>query len=126
VPRFSPKQQLAWEQQQEFKTIPFGKHKGCALRDIFSTDPQYLAWLLQQDWFRVKFGSFVPIHQRASDPIFSQSAQNACHSDIFVNQAKIWKQIRRAKRPNLKPLTEEETDKLVHEYLERIGNGRSH
>jgi uncharacterized protein (DUF3820 family) len=69
--RFSPEQRLAWEQQQELKTMPFGKHKGRALRDIFLTDPQYLAWCPQQDWFRVKFASFVDTIVRIEPKILS-------------------------------------------------------
>jgi uncharacterized protein (DUF3820 family) len=54
---FSSEQQLAYEQQQELPTITFGKYEGRTVHDNFQIDPQYLAWLLQQDWFRVKFGS---------------------------------------------------------------------
>jgi uncharacterized protein (DUF3820 family) len=55
---FSPEQQLAYEQRQELKSIPFGKYEGRTLYDIFQIDRQYLTWLLQQDWFWVKFGAF--------------------------------------------------------------------
>jgi hypothetical protein len=34
--------------------IPFGKYKGQPI-EALAGDPQYVAWLLQQDWFRVRF-----------------------------------------------------------------------
>ena len=50
--------QQAFYDAEELKLMPFGKYTGRTLHDVFQIDPQYLGWCLQQDWFRVKFGSF--------------------------------------------------------------------
>jgi hypothetical protein len=57
---------------------------------------------------------------------FDGDDSNFLEAISATREAKIWEQIRRAKRLNLKPLTKEETDRLVQKYLEGIGNGRSH
>ena len=43
---------------------PLPKHKSQPLRYIFQTDPQYLAWCVQQEWFRMSFPVFVDIIMR--------------------------------------------------------------
>jgi uncharacterized protein (DUF3820 family) len=45
----APDLQQAYEKWQQSKTMPFGKHNGSTLRNIFDTDRQYLAWCLQQN-----------------------------------------------------------------------------
>jgi exodeoxyribonuclease X len=34
----------------EVKVFNFGKHKGCLVEDIAATDPDYIRWLLKQEW----------------------------------------------------------------------------
>jgi uncharacterized protein (DUF3820 family) len=41
----------------EVKKLPFGKWEGKSLRYVFDCDRSYLQWLLQQPWFRTKFGN---------------------------------------------------------------------
>ena len=40
--------------------VPFGKHKGRSVEELLDTDPAYLQWLANQDWFRTKY---VSLHQ---------------------------------------------------------------
>lgn len=40
--------------------IPFGKYKGQPL-DILASDPQYVEWLMQQDWFNSRYASIKTI-----------------------------------------------------------------
>ena len=42
------------------KEIPFGKHKGEMICEV---EDSYLEWLLDQDWFCLKF----PIHKKLID-----------------------------------------------------------
>lgn len=39
----------------EVKVFNFGKHKGCLVEDIAATDPDYIRWLLRQDWLPVEY-----------------------------------------------------------------------
>jgi hypothetical protein len=50
--------------EQDNKMWPLPKHKNQPLRYIFQTDPQYLAWCVQQEWFRMSFPVFVDIIMR--------------------------------------------------------------
>jgi uncharacterized protein (DUF3820 family) len=42
-------------QQGEAHVLPFGKHKGRLLEEIFVDDPNYIEWLAAQEWFPSKF-----------------------------------------------------------------------
>lgn len=35
--------------------MPFGKYRGLSLKTLDRDNPSYLGWLLEQDWFEVKF-----------------------------------------------------------------------
>ena len=35
--------------------MPFGKYKGISLKTLDRDNPNYLGWLLEQDWFEDKF-----------------------------------------------------------------------
>lgn len=41
---------------KELMVLPFGKHKGKALSEIATIEPEYLQWLTAQAWFEQKFG----------------------------------------------------------------------
>jgi hypothetical protein len=41
--------------------IPFGKHKGTPIEVLQETDPKYLEWLSEQDWFRQKYANFYQV-----------------------------------------------------------------
>lgn len=41
--------------------IPFGKHKGTPIDVLKETDPKYLEWLSEQDWFRQKYANFYQV-----------------------------------------------------------------
>lgn len=43
------------------EVIPFGKHKGTPIEVLKETDPKYLDWLSQQDWFREKYANFYQV-----------------------------------------------------------------
>lgn len=40
--------------------VPFGKHKGKDVLELIEADPNYIQWLVGQDWFRDKY---VTLHQ---------------------------------------------------------------
>ena len=42
-------------QQGAAHVMPFGKHKGRLVEEIFVADPSYLNWLAAQEWFRSDF-----------------------------------------------------------------------
>jgi hypothetical protein len=46
--------------KDDANVIPFGKHKGKTIEQIQVLDPQYLVWLIAQDWFQAKF---IHLHQ---------------------------------------------------------------
>ena len=35
--------------------MPFGKYKGLSLKTLDRDNPNYLGWLLEQEWFETKF-----------------------------------------------------------------------
>lgn len=35
--------------------ISFGKHKGQSLQSVFDQFPDYVDWLIGQDWFSVRY-----------------------------------------------------------------------
>jgi DNA polymerase III epsilon subunit family exonuclease len=39
----------------EVKIFNFGKHKGCLVEDIAATDPDYIRWLLRQEWLPIEY-----------------------------------------------------------------------
>ena len=39
----------------EVKIFNFGKHKGCLVEDIAATDPDYIRWLLKQEWLPTEY-----------------------------------------------------------------------
>ena len=39
---------------QSLPTLSFGKHKGQPITTVLANDPEYLQWLLQQEWFNTK------------------------------------------------------------------------
>lgn len=43
------------------EVIPFGKHKGTPIDVLKETDPKYLEWLSEQDWFRQKYANFYQV-----------------------------------------------------------------
>jgi uncharacterized protein (DUF3820 family) len=47
--------------EKKTAVIPFGKYKGTPLEVVQSTDPKYLDWLSQQDWFREKYANFYQV-----------------------------------------------------------------
>jgi len=47
--------------------LPFGKHKGRSIEEIFLDDPQYLQWLVGQTWFRVKFAVLDQVIRATAD-----------------------------------------------------------
>jgi uncharacterized protein (DUF3820 family) len=54
---FADEFQQRIDKMLESKTIPFGKYINSSLRAIFDHDKSYLLWLLEQNWFEVKFAS---------------------------------------------------------------------
>jgi hypothetical protein len=40
--------------------VPFGKHKGKDVLELTEADPNYIQWLVSQEWFRDKY---VTLHQ---------------------------------------------------------------
>ena len=36
-------------------TMPWGKHKGKLLTEVATTDPEYIKWLVEQDFVQEKF-----------------------------------------------------------------------
>jgi len=57
----------------EIKVFNFGKHKGCLVEDTAATDPDYIRWLLKQEWLPVEYPD---LHHT----LLKKSSQNGSHA----------------------------------------------
>jgi DNA polymerase III epsilon subunit-like protein len=57
----------------EIKVFNFGKHKGCLVEDIAATDPDYIRWLLKQEWLPVEYPDLF-------HTLLKKSGQNGNHA----------------------------------------------
>lgn len=54
---------------QESPIVNFGKHRGRSVADLAKTEPSYLQFLAQQDWFREKFTDlYNAVQSQLDDP----------------------------------------------------------
>lgn len=56
----------------EVKVFNFGKHKGCLVEDTAATDPDYIRWLLKQEWLPVEYPDLY-------HTLIRKSGQNGSH-----------------------------------------------
>jgi uncharacterized protein (DUF3820 family) len=65
--------------------VPFGKYKGRSIIELQETDPDYLQWLVAQDWFREKF---ITLHQtiinRGGEP--SETPEHNYYQTLFLDE----------------------------------------
>jgi DNA polymerase III epsilon subunit-like protein len=52
----------------EIKVFNFGKHKGCLVEDTAATDPDYIRWLLKQEWLPVEYPDLYHTLLKKSGP----------------------------------------------------------
>jgi hypothetical protein len=57
--------------------VPFGKHKGQTIADIATSDPAYLNWLMQQNWFVEQYQHLVINVTNFAPPSEETPAHNA-------------------------------------------------
>lgn len=57
----------------EIKVFNFGKHKGCLVEDTAATDPDYIRWLLKQEWLPVEYPDLY-------HTLLRKSGQNGNHA----------------------------------------------
>ncbi|MFO7626112.1 MAG: exonuclease domain-containing protein [Candidatus Fermentibacteraceae bacterium] len=57
----------------EIKVFNFGKHKGCLVEDTAATDPDYIRWLLKQEWLPLEYPDLY-------HTLLKKTGQNGSHA----------------------------------------------